>query len=153
MKQRFNLQKLCITAAALSMSVTLAGCASPQAKTTKTETPTKTAETVSAETFTTETFTTEGKPTKTIETPWGPREIYDPAQDVAVMSSIEEIYESGAIAFGEVSRSYGYLETKESSNPAVERIRLARLAHYYDMIDSVANGLQLYHAKVMVRLI
>ena len=26
-------------------------------------------------------FITEGKPTKTIETPWGPREIYDPAQD------------------------------------------------------------------------
>jgi len=29
-------------------------------------------------------FTTEGKPTKTIETPWGPRKVYDPAQDPSV---------------------------------------------------------------------
>jgi hypothetical protein len=33
-------------------------------------------------------FSTKGKPTKTIETPWGPREIYDPAQDEEVRAYI-----------------------------------------------------------------
>jgi len=31
-------------------------------------------------------FSTIGKPTKTIETPWGPREVYDPAKDKEIVS-------------------------------------------------------------------
>lgn len=38
-------------------------------------------------------FTTEGKPTKTIETPWGPREIYDPTQDEEVRAAFKRIYD------------------------------------------------------------
>lgn len=37
-------------------------------------------------------FTTVGKPTKTIETVRGPREIYDPLQDRAVFEAFERIY-------------------------------------------------------------
>ena len=36
-------------------------------------------------------FTTEGKPTKTIETPWGPREVYDPMQDSEVKQAFRQI--------------------------------------------------------------
>jgi len=38
-------------------------------------------------------FTTEGKPTKTIETPWGPREIYDPVQDPQVIANFKLIHQ------------------------------------------------------------
>lgn len=34
-----------------------------------------------------------GKPTKTIETPWGPREVYDPTQDISIREAAEYIYE------------------------------------------------------------
>jgi hypothetical protein len=37
-------------------------------------------------------FTTVGKLTKTIETPWGAREIYDPVQDVLVRKAFESFY-------------------------------------------------------------
>ena len=36
-------------------------------------------------------FTTEGKPTKTIETPWGQKEIYDPTQDEQVKAAFKKI--------------------------------------------------------------
>ena len=45
-------------------------------------------------------FTTVGKPTKTIETPWGPREVYDPAQDEDVRAAFFNIYEDGRYIFG-----------------------------------------------------
>ena len=35
-------------------------------------------------------FTTEGKPTKTIETPWGPREVYDSAHDPDIIRFFDE---------------------------------------------------------------
>ena len=66
---------LCAVIAGVS---TLAiSCAAP-AQTSQTEN-TKPIETVTLPAA--ENFTTVGKPTKTIETPWGPREIYDPAKD------------------------------------------------------------------------
>ena len=37
-------------------------------------------------------FTTADKLTRTIETPWGPREVYDPAQDPQVKAAFERIY-------------------------------------------------------------
>lgn len=40
-------------------------------------------------------FTTVGKPTKTIETPWGPREVYDPAQDEEVSLAFKRLYSKG----------------------------------------------------------
>ena len=33
------------------------------------------------------TFTTLGKPTKIVDTPWGPKEIYDPTQDPDVFKT------------------------------------------------------------------
>ena len=36
-----------------------------------------------------ENYTPDGKPTRTIETPWGPREIYDPLQDEVVKSAFK----------------------------------------------------------------
>ena len=39
-------------------------------------------------------FTTQGKPTKTFETPWGPKEIYDPVQDEEVRKAFERLYGS-----------------------------------------------------------
>ena len=46
-------------------------------------------------------FTTEGKPTKTIETPWGPREVYDPTQDEAVIEAFKNVYIMGEQAISE----------------------------------------------------
>ena len=37
-------------------------------------------------------FTTEGKPTKTIETPWGPREVYDATKDPEIVKVFNQIY-------------------------------------------------------------
>ena len=41
-------------------------------------------------------FTIDGKPTETIETPWGPREIYDPTQDAVVRRAAQYIYDNNA---------------------------------------------------------
>jgi len=41
----------------------------------------------------TKTFSTEGKPTKTIETPWGPREVYDPVKDEVVRAAFKRIHD------------------------------------------------------------
>ena len=82
-------------------------------------------------------FTTQGKPTKTIETPWGPYEVYDPAQDEEVLAAIEEIYNQGDTTFGDLERNgrYGYkndfwAEPQETA----KLIRRARRTHYYDMM-------------------
>lgn len=47
----------------------------------------------SADALSPDSFTTEGKPTKTIETPWGPREVYDPVQDEAVRNAFKNVYD------------------------------------------------------------
>lgn len=39
-----------------------------------------------------ENFTTDGKPIKIIETPWGPREVYDPLQDEEIRSILRDWY-------------------------------------------------------------
>jgi len=38
-------------------------------------------------------FSTIGKPTKTIETPWGPKEVYDPIQDEEVRAAFKRIFD------------------------------------------------------------
>jgi len=56
-------------------------------------------------------FTTEG--TKTVETPWGPKEVYDPVQDVEVRAAFKWIYEENnskaSIYYTEDERKYDYL--------------------------------------------
>ena len=37
-------------------------------------------------------FTTQGKPTKTVQTPWGEKRIYDPIQDAEVVSAYKYLY-------------------------------------------------------------
>ena len=39
-----------------------------------------------------ENFTTEGKPTKTVQTPWGDKQVYDPTQDTEVIAAFEYVY-------------------------------------------------------------
>ncbi len=43
--------------------------------------------------FNADSFTSDGKPTKTIETPWGLREVYDPTQDEQVRAAFKRIYD------------------------------------------------------------
>ena len=79
-------------AAIAVLSTALLGCSnteslSPQAKI---ETQAEVLKPTAAEEF-----TTKDKPTKTIETPWGPREVYDPTQDKKVMSSFLRLYNIG----------------------------------------------------------
>ena len=93
-----------------------------------------------------ETFTTVGKPTKTIETPWGPREIYDPGQDQAVVKAIRSLYELSDTSFGEVARIVGFgnllrvgqsasdADTYTSTDRYIKTIKTARRTHYYDML-------------------
>lgn len=80
-------------------------------------------------------FTTVGKPTMTIETPWGPRDIYDPSQDDAVLEAIKDVYNSDEdIAFGELARWNATVKTQPNSNPQAELIRLSRNVQYNDMM-------------------
>ena len=96
-----------------------------------------------------ENFTTEGKPTKTIETPWGPKEIYDPSQDLEFREALDSVYKRGNATFGDVSRFNGamsqdpeYLSrhgfpvglTTSAQPPDVVKLRLARKTQYYDML-------------------
>ena len=67
----------------------LAGCAGGQAADVKDG---AVADDVAAvkNTASVDSFTTVGKPTKTIETPWGAREVYDPAQDEEVRNIFQK---------------------------------------------------------------
>jgi len=69
-------------------------------------------------------FTTEGKPTKTIETPWGPREVYDPTQDVEIKSIFKKWYEEN---------QYSAKEYKEHNQADYEIINTAREINRLDM--------------------
>jgi len=40
-----------------------------------------------------ENFTTEGKPTKTVQTPWGDKQVYDPVQDPEVIAAFNYVYQ------------------------------------------------------------
>ena len=40
-------------------------------------------------TVTVENFTTQGKPTKTVQTPWGDKHVYDPTQDPEIIEAFE----------------------------------------------------------------
>ena len=42
-------------------------------------------------TVTAENFTTQGKPTKTVQTPWGDKHVYDPTQDPEIIEAFEYV--------------------------------------------------------------
>ena len=42
-------------------------------------------------TVTAENFTTQGKPTKTVQTPWGDKQVYDPTQDPEIIEAFEYV--------------------------------------------------------------
>ena len=108
-----------------------------------------------------EEFTTKGKPTKTIETPWGPREVYDPAKDNVFKIAFEKVFLRGDVTFGDISRfngttsnnpevlsKYDFPKGVTPSVPTQDAItlRLARQTQYYDMmrlgckvIDEIPN--------------
>lgn len=67
-------------------------------------------------------FTIKGKPTKTIETPMGPREVYDPVHDKNVRSAFEKIYLSNKE--GHLS----YLIEQNKINPFYEPHQVLRTA-------------------------
>ena len=69
---------------------------------------------------TAEDFTTVGKPTKTIETPWGAREIYDPVQDEEVAKIFSKWYNENSKTYkgiqNEKSKAYNYFAAAEKVN-------------------------------------
>ena len=77
MRRRIRLDSTFI--AALSV-LTFIGCESAN-NTTSDNRPTVTAEN----------FTTQGKPTKTIQTPWGDKQLYDPTQDPEIIEAFEYV--------------------------------------------------------------
>jgi len=99
-------------------------------------------------------FSTKGKPTKTIETPWGPREIYDPASDNFFAAAVAKIFNTGTFTYGDVSRYDGYSdqtawfnfysqkegldsnnrEKYSHPNSNVEYVKRARFTSYYDLL-------------------
>ena len=84
-----------VTAAAmLPLALALAGC-EEEADTLQTSQSDNTKSAPQPEQSKAEKFITEGKPTKIIETPWGRREVYDPAQDPAIIAEFKPWFDSG----------------------------------------------------------
>ncbi len=68
-------------------------------------------------------ITTVGKPTKTIETPWGPREIYDPSRDEKIISVYQGWYD-GEFSFKSSSPRTKALLQKSSNIHTADYLRL-----------------------------
>ncbi len=128
------------TLGAMGLVLALAGCASDGVEGLNApEKQTNTAQTIDVRIPSLESFTTKGKPTKVIKTPWGPREIYDPAQDPEVRAIFDVVYDRGDITFGDVSRYNSYFRTGPEGvgNDSIletEIIRRAREVQYNDMM-------------------
>jgi len=84
-------------------------------------------------------FTTEGKPTKTIETPWGPREVYDIKKDPNVKRALELAYAPGNITFGDVTQGNN-LNITEFNSPKYPETRYLRQAHTASLYDQKRLG-------------
>jgi len=90
----------CLKFAALGLTFLAIGCAAQDTASLPAQTEAEAiAQLESGAEINPETFTTEGKPTKTIETPWGPREVYDPLQDKDVRTAFEYIYKQNSPEF------------------------------------------------------
>lgn len=86
-----------------------------------------------------ENFTTSGKLTKRRDTPNGPVEIYDIAQDEEVTLAIKDLYEQGHLTFGDVTHRYGTWDLENFFSPDLEitpaalLLAKARQIAYYDL--------------------
>lgn len=78
-------------------------------------------------------FTTKGKPTKTIETPWGPREIYDPAQDCTLRNILDAAYDRGDVTFSDVTHGYNFGATPPPAYPGLNYAVQAHTTSYLDL--------------------
>jgi len=107
----------------------MAGCA---AKTTSEKSENALTSLEKSNHISSEMFTTKGKPTKTINTPWGAKEIYDPMKDEDVKLAIKNLYLRQDTSFGEVSRSSKLITISEPED--IELIKTARKTHYFDVL-------------------
>ncbi len=84
-------------------------------------------------------FTTSGKPTKRRDTPNGPVEIYDIAQDEDVARAIRDLYAQGHLTFGDVTHSNSdnnsenFFSPDIDVTPAALLLMKARQIAYYDL--------------------
>jgi len=76
-------------------------------------------------------FTTEGKPTKTIETPWGQKDIYDPTQDAEIRTYI-------------YSSVNGYIEspTFHQRQGIRQTIGMAMLKQHKDLLNNGCKNIK-----------
>ena len=91
--------------------------------------------------LTCETFTTAGKPTKTIETPWGPKEIYDPVQDNEIIQAYSKIKKQN---YNSIKELYADGSSYDYANHDVELLFLAREIHHLDVMRSGCKRLISY---------
>ena len=75
---------------------------------------------------------TSSDPVKVVETPWGSRELHDPAQDPEFIKKLYEIYTRGDVTFGDIA-IHG-LSSEELNEPDdVRYVREALQAHHFDL--------------------
>ena len=74
---------------------------------------------------TVENFTTQGKPTKTVQTPWGDKQVYDPTQDPEIIEAFEYVKRT--------HQHYGSLEKYDELKIYDELFETVRDIQYYDM--------------------
>jgi len=87
-------------------------------------------------------FAIESRPTKTLNTPWGEREVYDPAQDQEVLAAIEKIYKRGDVFFGDVHKVSPRGPVKADSLYSVRLVRHARRIQDLDMARAGCRVIQ-----------
>jgi len=73
-----------------------------------------------------ENFTTEGKPTKTVQTPWGDKQVYDPTQDTEVIAAFEYVKK--------MHLKDGPEESKATLSEYEKLFSKVRRTQYHDMI-------------------
>lgn len=87
-------------------------------------------------------FNTNGKPTKTIETPWGEKEIYDPVKDVIIKDAFKRVYdkkyESTSLYLSETAR-------RQLGDKDVDLIFLAKNIHETDAMRLGCKLLKNYY--------
>ena len=89
-----------------------------------------------------ENFTTEGKPTKEIETPWGPQEIYDPVQDEVVKSAFKKVYDKKYTSTNYRNREY----RQKLADSDLLIIYLAKEIHNTDVLRLGCKGIETFEA-------
>ena len=78
-------------------------------------------------------FTTKGKPTKTVETPWGSKEVYDIKKDPDIKHALEIVYKRNDVTFGDISYYWNQFgPVPANMNSDVEYLRQARLVSQLD---------------------